>query len=157
LGQRERRGPAKDVVSFQDTVYDRIFSVAEGLLSLANTGAAEGAFKEFQGKVEGLVATLDKVSEDVVYLETMLESVISEEDKAQSGVGSYIDDLNTRVLDARRLLSEDISYGPEEADIDYEVSQGSAELLELAEEIKQIGLSTQQGTTSPIDLGDWLY
>ena len=32
-----------------------------------------------------------------------------------------------------------------------------SELAEIVAEVKEVGLSTIQGVTSPIDLGEWLY
>ncbi len=132
-GQRELKGPARGKV-FGDSLYDQ--------LSMAVGDSEERAQEEqiiFELSKKFNTAG-DKLSDG---LDMLLDVEGLDDD------GKITDLLNT--LTELMGAQEDL----ESALINHQVDFYS--LAEIIDEVKQVGLDTQQGTTNPIDLGEWLY
>ena len=128
-GQRELKGPAKGKV-FGDSVYDQILDIVN-VLDVESYDKVYNAWREettnIEGKIENIV---DEIKEKI-------------EDES---IHILLDDINN--------LKDQLAAVPDGLP---DWDSADMYLRGLADEVKQVGLSTQAGVTSPSDLGEWLY
>jgi hypothetical protein len=116
----------------------------------------------------------DTLYDRVSALVTVLDEVITGDETAYNNnektlatlkelVGTNLDNVTDEMTsedfrDALRSIWEAFDKANiEKVDVDIGVEIVKADLLQMANEIKQVALDTHGGTTNPTDLGEWLY
>lgn len=139
LGQlRERKGPAQHTM-FGDTLYDRLMwavNEAETLESHDPTEDIDTITNTIKQKLDEMRLRLDEIMEDP-----------ANADIVRDEIKHMLETVEDEVANLRQ----------EAMPIEINKDELVMSLIEIADEVKQVGLNTQGGTTSPIDLGDWLY
>ena len=156
LGQRERQGRAKEVMTFRDTVYDRLVDAIDQLGTVDVGAENDKILGEFNSDVTVAEAALDSAQAVITDLYTVVGNLVSAPDAEEAAKAEeLLGVLEDKVIEAQSTV-RNLAGGPDyEPGVD--VEEAVALLVDTADEVKQVGLDTQQGTTSPIDLGDWLY
>ena len=112
----------------------------------------ERNYQELTEMVNGeqLSALMDGIIGKTVQIESVLDglTMIVDEDLTMDDVLKAKEEI--------MKLSDEIDTAISNVNVD-EVQVVQSQLMKLAEEIKQVALDTHGGTTSPIDLGEWLY
>lgn len=131
-GQRELKGPAKGKV-FGDSLYDRL------LMAVGDAGERD--------ITDSQIGELNNK-----FTDTEQELLSGLEELEIEGLN---DDGKIKVLINKLSELVGVQAAIERALSDNFVDTES--LYAIINEVKQVGLDTQGGTTSPIDLGEWLY
>lgn len=139
LGQlRERKGPAQHTM-FGGTLYDQLMGVI-------------GEFEdvEIHDPTQDVNTITDMITQKLDEINLRLEGI--EEDPANADI--VREDIRNMLETVRDEVN---NLGGEAMPVEAHTEEAVMTLQGIADEVKQVGLDTQYGTTSPIDLGDWLY
>lgn len=128
LAQRDPSWPGQRKIGPVSSLYDRILDLVDRLSSGMETA------KESENSNTGILAAFKNTLETIK---------ISDDMNAED----FKDILNTIW---NKFVEIDLDFCVGEEDV-------RNDLKNIANEIKQVALSTHGGTTSPIDLGEWLY
>jgi len=150
--QREPRGPAFGAAP-SGTVFDRLFSIAESLEDTATEEIYAAEEKDFDVNLETAKTTADSLG---LMLST-LGGIIEDADE-----GSELKELEGHVEETKVTIEslEETLTNLGNVDVPWSVDFGEdvkSDVLQLLNEIKQVGIDAKGGVTSPIDLADWLY